>query len=298
MWAITSYFNPEHYQSRIKNYRVFREKLNVPLLTIEHSIDGSFQLNPSDADILIQVSGGSILWQKERLLNLAITKIPKDTENIAWLDCDIFFENLDWSERAKIALENANIVQLFSEVIYLRPNDTSINLENIHERWGGLIHKISSTGNTTDWKTFSPGFAWAAKRQLLEEFGLYDAMIIGGGDSALTFALYDHYELSKLHHQLNDMQYKHYLNWGIPFSKAVARKINFTSGKIYHLWHGKLKNRQYFKRYDGLSKLEFNPFVDIKLSRDGVWELHKDSYDLKNYLIEYFKGRNEDDSLL
>ena len=298
MWAITSYYNPEHYQSRLNNYKAFREKLNIPLLTIEHSFNGSFQLNPTDADILIQVSGGNILWQKERLLNLAITKIPKDTENIAWLDCDIFFENSDWYESAKLALEKANIVQLFSEVIYLKPNATSLNLEDIHERWEGLIHKISSAGNKIDWKIYSPGFAWAGKKKFLEEFGFYDAMIIGGGDSAMAFALYDQYELSKLHHQLNDMQYKHYLNWSIPFNKAIDKKINFVSGKIYHLWHGTLNNRQYFKRYDGLSKLEFNPFLDIKINEDGIWELRKEARDLKNYLIEYFKKRNEDEFLL
>ena len=123
-------------------------------------------------------------------------------------------------------------------------------------------------------------------------------MIIGGGDSAMAFALYDQYELSKLHHQLNDMQYKHYLNWSIPFNKAIDKKINYVSGKIYHLWHGTLKNRQYFKRYDGLSKLEFNPFVDIKINEDGIWELRKEAHDLKNYLIEYFKKRKEHEFLL
>ena len=64
------------------------------------------------------------------------------------------------------------------------------------------------------------------------------------------------------------------------------------------MWHGTLKNRQYFKRYDGLSKLEFNPFVDIKINEDGIWELRKETHDLKNYLIEYFKKRNEDEFLL
>jgi hypothetical protein len=35
LWAITSYFNPMGYRRRLANDRVFRENLNVPLVTIE-----------------------------------------------------------------------------------------------------------------------------------------------------------------------------------------------------------------------------------------------------------------------
>jgi hypothetical protein len=31
-WAITSYFNPSHYQRRLVNYRIFRERLQMPLV--------------------------------------------------------------------------------------------------------------------------------------------------------------------------------------------------------------------------------------------------------------------------
>ena len=35
---------------------------------MELSFDGEFELEEKDADILIQLSGGAVLWQKERLL--------------------------------------------------------------------------------------------------------------------------------------------------------------------------------------------------------------------------------------
>jgi hypothetical protein len=35
LWAVTSYFNPMKYQRRRANYRLFRERLGVPLLTVE-----------------------------------------------------------------------------------------------------------------------------------------------------------------------------------------------------------------------------------------------------------------------
>ena len=105
MWAITSYYNPVGYKRRFTNYGVFRESLRIPLVTVELSFDGRFALTNKDADILIQVSGGAVVWQKERLLNVAIKSVPSDVSSIAWLDCDTFFERLDWIDEAKRKLE-------------------------------------------------------------------------------------------------------------------------------------------------------------------------------------------------
>jgi hypothetical protein len=60
MWAITSYYNPVRYKRRLANYKLFRANLDVPLVTVELSFDGRFELTEDDADILIQVSGLAI----------------------------------------------------------------------------------------------------------------------------------------------------------------------------------------------------------------------------------------------
>ena len=44
LWAITCYFNPTGYRRRLQNYRAFRERLNVPLVTVEQSFSGQFSL--------------------------------------------------------------------------------------------------------------------------------------------------------------------------------------------------------------------------------------------------------------
>ena len=125
MWALTTYFNPVRYKRRLSNYRIFRSNLHIPLVTVELSFDGHFELTKNDADVLIQLSGGAVLWQKERLLNIAIKSVPSDVKNIAWLDCDILFKRKDWVEEAERQLnERYNIIQLFSKVIYLNKEDT------------------------------------------------------------------------------------------------------------------------------------------------------------------------------
>ena len=92
-WAITSYFNPVGYQRRLQNYRTFRQYLAVPLVTVELSFNGRFQLEHGDAEILVQIPSADIMWQKERLLNLALKYLPESCEKLAWLDCDIVFED-------------------------------------------------------------------------------------------------------------------------------------------------------------------------------------------------------------
>ena len=75
-WAITSYFDSCGSGVRLANYKAFREQLEVPLVTVELSFDGSFALEPDDAEVLIQLSDGDVLWQKERLLNVALKASP------------------------------------------------------------------------------------------------------------------------------------------------------------------------------------------------------------------------------
>src|SRR5262245_1464322 len=102
---------------------MFHANLAVPLVTVELSFDGHFELSGTDADILIQISGGALLWQKERLLNVAVRCVPQNVDAIAWIDCDVLFENEDWFRDAESQLAKVNIVQLLSDIVDLGPED-------------------------------------------------------------------------------------------------------------------------------------------------------------------------------
>ena len=84
--------DPAGYQRRKANYHVFRDRLRLPLLTVEWSQTGQFALGPADAELLIQLDGGDVMWQKERLLNVAIAHLPPQCTHVAWLDCDLIFD--------------------------------------------------------------------------------------------------------------------------------------------------------------------------------------------------------------
>src|SRR5437016_4683011 len=97
LWGITSYFNPMRYRRRLSNFRLFRKHLNIPLVVVELTYGEVFELHEKDAEVLIQLRGGAVLWQKERLLNVALSALPSSCDKVAWLDCDIIFDDIGWA---------------------------------------------------------------------------------------------------------------------------------------------------------------------------------------------------------
>jgi hypothetical protein len=304
MWAMTSYYNPVRYRRRLTNYRIFRANLCVPLITIEFSFDGLFELSKNDADILIQISGGAVLWQKERLLDIAIKSIPSDVENIAWIDCDAIFARSDWVREANDQLRDNHIIQLFADMVDLKFNEAEPRAEHalVSPSARGIVslHKQGQSNafiipaRNAYVRPVSRGFAWAAKKTIIEKHGFYDACIIGAGDRAMAFAMYGRFDEVMRSMSMNEMQQKHYLSWAVPFYEAIEGRIGYVPGRVYHLWHGDIKNRHYAERHKLLSKFNFNPELDIKVASSGAWEWVRPRTELESFLKEFFANRNED----
>jgi hypothetical protein len=309
MWAVTSYYNPARFKQRLTNYRIFRANLGVPLVTVELSFDGRFELGENDSDILIQISGGAVLWQKERLLNLAIKSVPHNSENIAWIDCDVVFDRPDWMEEAELQLSKFNIVQLFSEFVDLESDGLPSNVRDLFPSGRGLISmfngdaRLHLDAEAALWENNLPygfratstGIAWAARREIIENHGLYDAMIIGGGDRAMLNAMYGQFDKEMRLHHLNKARQEHYLKWAQPYHRAIAEKIGNVSGKIYHLWHGDLINRNYRSRHRLLANFDFEPDLDLVIGPNGAWRWARSRPKLERFLVNYFNDRAEDE---
>jgi hypothetical protein len=129
-WAITCYFNPMHWRRRLANYRLFRQHLHIPLVAVELGYDGQFELQAGDADILIQIPGRDVMWQKERLMSVALAAVPPTIEKIACLDSDVILQRADvWRQASRILERNA-IAQLYSHALYL-PADHPLDFESM-----------------------------------------------------------------------------------------------------------------------------------------------------------------------
>jgi hypothetical protein len=305
LWAITSYFNPVGYVSRFQNYQAFRKHLAVPLLTVELSFNGEFELTPQDADILVQIRGTHVMWQKERLINVGIEQIPATCAKIAWLDCDIVFGSHEWVGKTVRALDEFSLVHLFQERHDLKRDSKPAQLSS----WANpstsesVVHKIVRKEAVPEdlWSANAPlerrttaGLAWASRRDVLLKHGLYDACVLGSGDRAILCAALGEFSCGARALRMNPKRIEHYSSWAQPYYETVRGRVGFVSGRLYHLWHGEMGDRQYDMRHRRFAKFDFDPFTDISLTGSGCWRWNSDKAELHAFVRTYFESRHED----
>jgi len=302
LWAITCYFNADGYVSRYANYKVFRERLGVALLAAELVYGGAPELGERDADRLIQLTGKDVLWQKERLLNVALEALPPSCRFVVWIDCDVVFENPDWASETREALKRARLVQPHGRVFDLRPGaaledvdpgSVLMERESMARKYcrGAIDFGATSASMLGE---HSPGHAWAARRDLLDRVGFYDAMILGSGDFAMAMAGIGRYRDIEEPYQMNGRQAEHYLAWATRYHEAVEGDLEVVEGTLLHLWHGDLADRGYDVRYQRLKAYDFDPYSDIAVDEGGGWRWRSDKPELHEYVRDYFARRRED----
>ena len=302
MWAITSYFNPLGLRRRLSNYRLFRANLTIPLVTVELSFNGVFELEKKDADILIQISGAALLWQKERLLNLALKAVPTETEHIAWLDCDIILKRKDWAVEARKQLQDLNVVQVFSEAVFVNSDDDiqRTQVENGYAYVPGLMSladakDLIAVGSTIEKKVvrYTPGFAWAAKRGIFANHGFYDADIVGNGDALIAAALLGQHEFDIKTLFVKGTSSTALFQMGNSFQRIRCWPYRTRCRHYFPPKHGEVENRGYVERQTRLATFDFDPDIDLTIGRNGAWHWARPRPDLEEFLKSYFISRAE-----
>ncbi len=301
LWAITAFFNPIGYKRKYANYRRFREGLGVPLLAIELGYGNGFELRDNDAEIVVRLRGRDVLWQKERLLNLAVEALPTSCRKAAWLDCDVLFDDPDWPERTSLALDRFALVQPYSRAFRTPPGWTIGDPLPAEEATRPVPEMIASGISMaaclevpTGRSGCALGYAWAAHRDLVREHGFYDACIVGGGDAAMVRAAYGRSDLLIRLVAMNAAQAKHYQRWAKRFYGDVAGSIGCIEGTLFHLWHGAMVDRRYIERQEELSAFGFDPHSDIAIDHEGAWRWSSHKPAMHASVRAYFSSRRED----
>jgi len=304
LWAITSYFNPAHYRRRLTNFHAFRSRLRAPLAVVEFAVDGRFELRPDDADLVVRIGDGDVMWQKERLLAVAVSHLPPECGAVAWFDCDVVMEREDWVAAAERALQHVPLIQLFGDRFNLEqdvlpeavadPSPYALGRSLAARLSEGLSPAIvSETGNVQRWRA-SLGLAWAGRRELIERHGFYDAGILGGGDRALAGAALGQYRAIAGPWCASELRVDHFRRWAEPFHQDVQGRIGFIEGRLYHLWHGERVHRGYLTRYEHFRQFDFDPDVDVRRSPGGAWAWSTPKPDMHAFVRSYFGTRRED----
>jgi hypothetical protein len=308
IWAVCCIFNytPSHY--RDKNYKIFRENLkkhDIKLLTVEFDPNGVFKLTENDAEKLIQLKDGDILWQKERLLNIGIDNLPKNTDIVLILDTDIIFSEKNTVDKIKKAMEQYKIVQCFSRNLQLNPllflNENNIDFFNIDN---SINYFFYGNDNSSYMKKFfedkkfgNTGLAWAFRYETLKKIRLFEMNIAGSGDYAMVCAFT---RVFKKPHIITGTGNSWFLYSDLVRKHVKPEEVNYIEDTIlYSLYHGERENRNYITRHDLLIKYNFDSTKQL-IIREGL--PFKFTEDVDPLMVEemkqYFLGRRENDPII
>jgi len=296
LWIVTCYFNSNNFRTRRENYDRFVKPIRaagLKLLTVECAFGDADFVLPAGADT-VRVRSRDVMWQKERLINLAVASLPASARKIAWLDCDVLFSNPNWAVETAALLDEVSIVQTFKTAIRLPRSHTSYR--GLGEVWNGFawVSEVVSEFEKHYGQHGHTGFGWAASRDLLDRHGLYDACISGSGDHFIAHAMRGDLAMECEECPTSPSLREHFRKWAQSFHADMSGHIRATSGTVLHLWHGETKDRQYGQRHEELIRLNFNPAADLRLNSDGLWEWAGEKPRLRLWMNEYFGSRKED----
>jgi len=297
--AVTCIFNPVGVKSRICNFNLFKQALEgvIRLFVVECA----FNEQPfSLAHVVdhIGVRSNTKLWQKERLINYSLLSIPESYTKIVWLDADIIFLNKNWVNEASESLDTFDVVQLFDQAIRLPQGHTSYQgIGDTSESFGYRYCRDNNCFKLGNFKAHGhTGFAWAARRSIINEIGLYDACIAGSADHLMVHGMCGKTDSPCVDRLLGkDTPLRsHFEKWAKKATALVNSNIGVVKGEILHLWHGEQENRRYMVRNQELLDLGFDPFTDIRLDNNGAWAWASQKPNLHAWAEHYFKNRKED----
>lgn len=292
LYAITTIWNPAGYESRSRLYKEFAkhiEKSGVDLFTVELvSAHQDFVVTEANNPRHIQLRTSHVLWYKENLVNVAIARLPKDWEYVAWLDADIHLMRSDWPERTIAELRRHALVQMFSHVVDLGPN-----FEILKTREGFAYLAAAGAAGEVGVRG-EPGYAWAARRSAFEAVGgLIDWSVMGSNDYFMALGL-----AGAMTEDATRMPGSNYaamlLRWQDRCRKHIGGDIGYVGNAIAHFWHGRRKDRGYDSRWKVLVENDFDPAIDLTRDADGLLGLSDRKPALRRAIEDYFHSRNED----
>jgi hypothetical protein len=224
------------------------------------------------------------LWQKEPLVNVALSSLPESISYFAWIDHDIVFHDPDWLPKAcKMIDDGAIAVQLMSRIEYLNRDHIAIQ------------KRPSYVSRSKSKKPFgNPGGAWMADRRYMDAIGgLNCDNIVGGGDQVFLDGLLGRYghHISCYPDRLSDSV----RDWiRMANFKTAGRPVRHLPGSAMHLWHGDRRRRQYGTRNEILRNADFDPTTDSRINENGILEWCSDKPRMHRQVRRYFQRRRED----
>jgi hypothetical protein len=305
-WVIAVLNNPSRFKRRIQLFREFINRMknyNVNLCVVEIAYgDRNFETEELDVPIKVNLRSNTVLWHKENMINIGISRLPNDWEYVAWIDTDIDFIRHDWVDETIHQLQFYSIVQLFEDAVDLGPDNEIMKTAKsfMYCYKNGVPRLMNRKEKDYPYVTYRrsgeyyhPGYAWAARKDALQTTGgLLEVAILGAGDHHMACSLIGDGAYS-LPQNISDDYKNHILNW----EKRAARlhkNVGYVKNMLVHYWHGKKADRKYTERWSVLKDNKYEPTNDIYKDFQGLLTFHEGHEKLRDGIMNYFNQRNED----
>lgn len=296
--AVCCFFNPCRYRSRVENYQRFRANIaesGIPLLTVELAFgDAPFELAAEES--VLQVRGGDVMWQKERLLRQGgEALIRAGYGKLVLLDADLVFEDLSWPERVSRALDALPVVQCFSVEEHRFVDQAQM--------WRSVVR--AHLDNYELEKGVALGGGWGIRSEVFLEAGLFEYCVVGGGDTAFSYAALGLANGSRASQstlcknpflrETGPAMLAAYQAWARRLTHVTGGEFGYVEGKVTSLPHGTKQDRGYASRHRLLAG--FDPERELTAEGGGPFSWTDAGSHRREPVARYFFDRNEDLSL-
>lgn len=302
LYVIGVISNPVRYQSRYRLAREFIKRMeatpNVQLCIVETAFgDRHHEVTEKGNPWHLQLRTNSEIWIKECMINLGVRHLlPRDWKYVAWVDCDVEFDNPQWALDTIQQLQHYPIVQPFQNAINMGPHG---NILKFFDSVGFKVHKNGvkfpkDTKYTGDPYQFGHcGYAWACTRKFYENvLGLIDYAILGSADHHMALGCRGYYSHS-VHSAVHGNFMKLCHEWQDRAMQLTHGIIGYTVGHLKHYFHGPMSRRFYVDRWSILVRHRFDPVNDLRRDEQGLIQLINKPL-LEHDIRLYMRSRHED----
>ncbi len=297
---IACYYNPTNNPYRLIAFNKFYDSIKHLNHRIVECVISDSEPQLPESEFITRVSTNTTLWHKESLLNLLVKNLPQEFKYVFWVDADVIFTNKNWMVDAVAELQPSKnrMVQLFEYCIHLEQDELEPNFNYHREKLGcsnpSLRHPRMwrsfganyATTNYSDDLNYDKhghvGFAWGARRSVLDTMPLYDKALIGGADHIMAHAAAGHIDHNCIRKSFTD-DIDAINEWSEQFRRVIGGKLGYVNGDLFHIWHGDVAKRQYLKRIQ-----DFTSTAKEITQKDenGLYVTDKDGY-----VKQYFEHR-------
>ena len=304
---VTVVSNPIGWASRVKlardaiNSWLKEPNVRVTLVECAHGARGYELADLADPRVThIPVRATTLVWNKENLLNIGISRLPPDAKYIGTFDADIEFRRDGWASNTIRALDLYPVVQPWDKAYDLGQNDehiqTHVSFASVYHAVGPVVPKSGKFWKTDNGPYDYPhsGFAWAWTRDTLDRIGgMFELGGMGSGDHHMALAIVGQSDRS-----VPEGAHPNYVaaikRWETGALSHINGKLGFVHGTIEHWFHGRKHQRYYLGRWDMFVKHQFDPIADLKRNTFGVIEFAGNKPDLELDFDRYLRSRHED----